>query len=133
LAQKEPRWRRLVRRCPVLRAAMAERKESKVNAKNEGAETNRPARALEAADDGKRGTATGGDGQAEVYGRNPPAADEDQNIRGSGMTDIADVAQNQMPGTPQDLAIDPEDPMAEVRRRDFDRTVKEYERKHRSE
>jgi hypothetical protein len=81
-------------------------------------------------DAGTQRPAAGAGNQAQVYGSNPPAPGEDQNIRGSGMTDIADVAQNQMPGTPQDLAIDPGDAMDEARRRDFDRTVQEYQRKH---
>jgi hypothetical protein len=98
--------------------------------KNGSADANRPAEAPVAAGRGKHEPGNVG-GQAQVYGRNPPAAGEDQNIRGSGMTDIADAAQNQMPGTPQDLAINPADPLDEVRRRDFDRTVQEYERKHR--
>ncbi len=100
--------------------------------RNGRADANRPVEAPAAAGrGGKREPAANAEGQAQVYGRNPPAADEDQNIRGSGMTDIADVAQNQMPGTPQNLAIDPSDPLEEARRRDFDRTVQEYERKHR--
>jgi len=98
--------------------------------KNDRADANRPADAPAAAGRDKREPANV-EGQAQVYGRNPPAAGEDQNTRGSGMTDIADAAQNQMPGTPQDLAIHPADPLDEVRRRDFDRTVQEYERKHR--
>jgi hypothetical protein len=98
--------------------------------RNGDADANRPTDTPAAAGSGKREPANV-EGQALVYGRNPPAADEDQNVRGSGMTDIGDVAQNQMPGTPQDLAIHPADPLDEVRRHEFDRTVQEYQRKHR--
>lgn len=69
--------------------------------------------------------------QAELYGSNPPAPDEDQNIRGSDMTDAADVAQNQMPGTPQVLEIDPQHRLEEERRRAFDEMVEEHDRKER--
>ncbi len=100
--------------------------------KQGNADMGRRSAAGDAASGGRREqTAAGPGDQAQVYGSNPPAPDEDQNIRGSGMTDIADVAQNQMPGTPQNLAIDPDDPMDDERRRDFDRTVQEYQRKHR--
>ena len=47
------------------------------------------------------------------------------------MTDIADVAQNQMPGTPQDLAIDPQRRFEEERRRAFDEMVAEHEKHER--
>lgn len=43
--------------------------------------------------------------QAEAYGGNPPDRDEDQNLHESGMYDIADAAQNQMPGRPQNVII----------------------------
>jgi hypothetical protein len=39
------------------------------------------------------------------------------------MTDVADVAQNQMPGKPQNLAIDPSDAREEPRRREFEKAV----------
>lgn len=44
-------------------------------------------------------------GQGGAYGGNPPDLDEDQNLRESGMYDIADAAQNQMPGRPQNVTV----------------------------
>jgi hypothetical protein len=64
-------------------------------------------------------------GQAPVPGRNPPGAGEDQSIRGSGQTDVADVAQNQMPGMPQNIRLNPRDALEEPRRRAFDELVKD--------
>lgn len=77
---------------------------------------------------GNKGAARG---QGTVYGRNPPARDEDQNVRGSGMTDIADEAQNQMPGTPQNITIEPRDKLEEPRRHEFDEAVAEHDKKRR--
>ena len=44
-------------------------------------------------------------GQGDAYGDNPPDLGEDQNVREAGMYDIADAAQNQMPGRPQNVTI----------------------------
>jgi hypothetical protein len=66
-------------------------------------------------------------GQAEAYGRAIPAGDTDQPLVSEGLTDFGDVAQNQMPGKPQHLRLDPRDALEEPRRREFDALVKRGE------
>jgi hypothetical protein len=59
----------------------------------------------------------------------PSSEDEGQDLRRSDETDIADVAENQMPGTPPNVTIHPRDPHEEARRREFERMVEEREKK----
>jgi hypothetical protein len=73
-------------------------------------------------------TATG-----PIVGENAPAFAEGQGIRGAGMTDIGDVAQNQMPGRPQNWATGSHYTHDETRRREFDRLVAEHENKKKKE
>jgi hypothetical protein len=68
-----------------------------------------------------------GEGQARVPGENPPDPDESQIERGSVMTDVADAAQNERPGTPPNVTIDPRKAQEEPRRREFEHAVAEDE------
>lgn len=56
------------------------------------------------------------------------ADDEDADLRRADETDIADVADHQMPGRPAHVTIHEKDPLEEKRRRDFDRMVAESEK-----
>jgi hypothetical protein len=66
-------------------------------------------------------------GQAEAYGRILPAGETELPLVTEGLTDFGDVAQNQMPGKPQHLRLDPRDALEEPRRREFDALVKRAE------
>jgi rubrerythrin len=61
-------------------------------------------------------------GMDRPYGRSHAADEGDP--RDQGMTDISDVAQNQMPGTPHNVRLNPRDALEEPRRRAFDEAVK---------
>jgi uncharacterized protein DUF2383 len=57
------------------------------------------------------------------HGSNSPDG-EGQSIRDAGPTDIGDAAQNQMPGTPQNLVLNPRDALEEPRRREFEAALR---------
>jgi hypothetical protein len=50
--------------------------------------------------------------------------EDEEEIREQGLTDIGDVAQVQMPGTPPNLRVNPRDALEEPRRRAFEEALK---------
>ena len=54
---------------------------------------------------GRSAAASEKPGQGDADGGTPSDLDEDQTVREAGMYDIADAAQNQMPGRPQNVTI----------------------------